>query len=84
MKRFLIFGFTLFLFSCQQSTELPELDLLKYGLAIKINAPEDAEVEANDMGIAKDVSVKSGSDFYIQIVNSNAVEFNAQKLKQAE
>lgn len=69
---------------CQSAPELPDLDLLKHGISIKIKAPEGASVEVNDMGIAKDVAVTNGKDFYIQILNSNAVDYDAKNLKSQE
>ena len=69
---------------CQSESGMPDLDLLKHGLGIKIKAPEGASVKVNDMGIAKDVSVTSGTDFYIQILNSNAVDYDAKNLKIQE
>lgn len=84
MYRYLYVFILIFLFACKQEPVLPDLDLVKYGLGVKIKAPEGAEVKLSDMGIMKDVSVKSGPDFYLQILNSEAINYNASKLKEEE
>ena len=68
------------LFSCKSEPKVPALDLMKYGLPISINAPEASVVEADDMGIMKDVTVKSGDDYFIQIYSSVATSMDATKI----
>jgi hypothetical protein len=42
-------------------------------MPIKINAPIDSKVVSTDYGFAKDVTVKSGDDYDIQIISSDAI-----------
>jgi len=56
-------------FACKSEKNTNALDLMKHGLPIKINAPADAEVEMTDYGFAKDVTVKAGEEFDIQILS---------------
>lgn len=60
--------------SCKsdQSSKYPKLDLLSHGVPIEINAPEGAEVKMTDLGVMKDVTVKGGEDYFIQILSSEA------------
>ena len=51
---------------------LEELDLMAHGLPVKIKAPADANVEMSDLGFVKDVTVKSGDQFYLQIIGGTA------------
>ena len=64
-----------------QST-LSELNLLEYGLPITVQAPDSAKVKKVDMGsIMKDVSIKHGEDYSIQIYASQATTNDIAKLK---
>jgi hypothetical protein len=84
MSKYLFFLLFVLFFACQNDAGLPDLDLVKYGVGIKIKAPQDAEVKVSDMGIMKDISVKGGKGFYIQILNSEAINYSAEKLKEEE
>ncbi|NNE29805.1 MAG: hypothetical protein HKN16_09210 [Saprospiraceae bacterium] len=66
----LIFGF----FSCASDSpeDLVSLDLLKYGVPITIMAPDSAEVKTMDLVVQKDVSIRKGDDFYVQLFMSEA------------
>ena len=64
-----------------QST-LSELNLLEYGLPITVQAPDSAKVKKVDMGsIMKDVTIKHGEDYSIQIYASQATTNDIAKLK---
>ena len=52
---------------------LVEMDLLSYGVPILIKAPEGSIVESKDLLVQKDVTVRSGSDFSLQIFESDAL-----------
>lgn len=58
----------------------PELDLMSHGLPIKINAPQDAEVAVDDLGIMKDVTVKGTDNYSVQIFSSEAESLDVAKL----
>lgn len=45
---------------------------MSYGVPISIKAPEGSTVEANDLGIMKDVIIKSNEDYYVQVYASEA------------
>ena len=56
------------------------LDLLKYNVPLTILAPDSAQVQTMDLVVQKDVSIKAGDDFYIQLFMSDATETNQLKL----
>ena len=66
--------------SCKNEPKRPSMNLMKYGLPISINAPVDAVVLADDMGIMQDVTVKEGDDYYIQIYGSEAMTIDAKSV----
>lgn len=77
----------LLLIACKKDNGLVEYDLIKHGLAITIMAPAEPEVSVTDMGIAKDVTIKKGDGYNIQIISSAASSNNVAKLiadKKAE
>lgn len=82
----------LFVIACQTENDkqpLVPLDLMKYGVPISIQAPDSAEVKTMDMGFMKDVTIKKGDDFYIQIYASQAsttdvVKILAQQLQEVK
>lgn len=70
--------------SCQSKSKYNELDLMAHGVPIKIKAPENAVIKSDDIaGLFKDVTVKSGDDYYVQITSSEAFE-KAIALRVAE
>lgn len=52
------------------ASNLNDLDLMSHGLPIKIKAPADAKVVAEDMGFIKDVTVKGEGNYFLQIMGS--------------
>lgn len=72
---------SLLLVACSGSNQASELDLLKHGMPIKINASQDAVVVSDDLGFMKDITVKDGSDYFIQILSSSAINLDAEKIK---
>lgn len=81
MKYFGLCIFALLLFSaCKKESQFVDYDLLKHGLSIKIKAPVDPEVAVTDLGIAKDVTIKKGEDYSIQIISSTATTYKSEKL----
>lgn len=81
LQIFSILTITFLLFSCGGSTNTSRLDLMSHGLPIAINAPDSAEVVVDDLGIWKDVTVKHGDDYFIQILSSKATSLDINKLK---
>lgn len=78
----LILGFAFMLFGCKSETPKTELDLLEYGLPISIQAPNDPNITIDDLGFWKDVSVKKGDDYFVQIIASDAATIDVNKVKQ--
>lgn len=70
-------------YSCKSDPikNMPELSLMDYGIPLTIKAPEGAEVKKGDLGIFQDVTVKSGENFYIQILGSEATNLNVAEVK---
>lgn len=71
---FLILLFACLLFACQQEavTNLKPLDLLQYDVPITIMAPDSAEVKTMDLLVQKDITIKGGDDYSVQIFVSDA------------
>lgn len=71
------------LFSCNDKKEnMKTLDLMSYGVPLKVKAPEGTVVKTEDMGIAKDITLKKDDDYFIQILSSNAETNNISEIKQ--
>ncbi len=62
-------------------TKLNPLDLLSYGVPITIMAPDSAKVETMDMIVQKDITVRKGKDYYVQIYASDATTRDVAQLK---
>lgn len=77
------FAMCTFIFiSCKSADDnLKPLDLLSYGLPLKINAPENSVVEFDDMAIIKDVTVKGSDNYSIQIFASETNTLDLSVLK---
>lgn len=70
------------LYSCSsEAPEWPELDLLSQGMPIVIKAPPDVEIKKMDLIFQRDLSLKSGDDYYVQIFEADATTFNLGDLK---
>ncbi len=82
--RYLLLALVALLVSCKGSTptaDLSGLDLMQHGLPIKIKAPADAVVVADDMGIMKDVTVKGDENYYVQIISGQATTTDIPAIK---
>jgi hypothetical protein len=71
----------LVLASCGSKPKTEPLDLMKYGLHIQIMAPQEAVVKANDAGFYKDVTVKHGDNYFVQIISTSATFTDINRLK---
>ncbi len=75
MRQILYFVAILIFTSCGESKpKTSAMDLLKYGMPISVSAPEGSIVESDDLGVMKDVSIKSGDDYFVQIFSGIATE----------
>jgi len=58
-----------------------DLDLMSYGLPIKIKAPENAKVEFDNMGFVQDVTIQGDDNFYIQLQGGTATTTDIASIK---
>ena len=66
--------------SCSvNSDELVSTDLLPYGEAIKVRAPEKAYIIVKDYGLIKDIIVTDSIDYSLQIFVSKTNTLNLEK-----
>ncbi|HHH50478.1 MAG TPA: hypothetical protein ENK52_05830 [Saprospiraceae bacterium] len=72
----------IFLIACQQDkkAQLKELNLLQYGIPITILAPDSSKVIATEIMGIKDITIKSGSDYAIQLYASDVTTTDVQQL----
>lgn len=83
----MLFVLAMVMGSCKNQpsgSELPELELLKHGVPLKIHAPEGAEVVVDDMGIVQDITVKQGNDFYLQIIAGTSYMNNISEVVEKQ
>lgn len=83
MRLICLFFLIVVAYSCKQdpASQYVETDLMADGLPIKIMAPPESEVKLEDYGFLKDVTVKKGDNFYIQIMESEADNFDLKAVK---
>jgi hypothetical protein len=83
--KYLILLCSILLFSCGSPADgLEDLDLMKEGIPLKIKAPTDAVIKQKDMGIFKDITVKKGEDFYVQITAAQLLSSDLKTRKDEE
>jgi len=81
----IILSFSILLFSCTSPAgNLEDLDLMKDGVPLKMKAPADAVVKTKDMGIFKDITVKKGDEFYVQITAAQVINNDLASRKSEE
>jgi len=78
-----------FLFSCGADkgmmSDWKELDLLEHGIPFSILSPDSADVKTLDYGkIMKDVSIKKGDDYFVQIFASDANSTDLAVVKEEQ
>lgn len=67
--------------SCKSETSnMNAIDLLEYGVPLKVNAPEGSTVVVDDLGVWKDITIKDTSDFNLQIIASQSTTFDKSKI----
>jgi len=69
------------IYACGSNASKPKLDLMSYGLPITIGAPAESVVVVDDLGVWKDVTVKSDDDYFVQILSSKASTIDINKIK---
>ena len=73
-----------FIISCQKEKqeEWQSLDLLQYGIPVSILAPDSAVVKSDDLGgLIKDVTIKRGDDYSVQIYATDATTTDIAQVK---
>jgi len=84
--RYLFFTF-LIIVSCKSESKvnsnLVDLDLMKYGMPLKIKAPADPVVVNEDMGVIQDVTVKGDDNYFLQITSGTATTTDVASLKES-
>ncbi|MEZ4897994.1 MAG: hypothetical protein R2806_14225 [Saprospiraceae bacterium] len=85
MKVFRLIGWGMILMfvwlACAKETKLSPLNLLEYGFPITIMAPDSPEIKTMDLVVQKDLTVKKGEDYYVQIFMSDAATNKVEKVK---
>lgn len=61
-----------------------ETDLLPYGVPISIMAPDSADVNVSKLGVMKDITVKKGEEYNVQIFASPVSSGSLEELKSAQ
>ncbi len=81
---FLLITVSIGIISCgveEPQSKFVELDLLSHGMPIVIQAPSDPIIESINLAIQKDITVKKGPDFSLQIFQSDALVSNPKAIK---
>ncbi len=85
MNKYIYLFVALIVLSCGSPADsLQDLDLMKEGIPLKIKAPADAVVKQKDMGIFKDITIKEGDNFYIQITAARVLNSDVTARIQEE
>lgn len=77
----------LFFAACspEEKVDFKPLDLLKQGIPLTIMAPDSADVKKSDFGpVMKDITIRKGADYFVQIYASQASTSDVSKLKAQE
>lgn len=79
----LIILITFIAFSCSsdKKEKVLDLDLMSYGVPLKIKAPEGTEVKSKDMGIYQDITLKKDENYFVQIISTSATTNDISQLK---
>lgn len=69
----------------EEQVNFQPLDLLNFGIPVTIMAPDSAQINKSDFGpVMKDITVRKGKDYFIQIYASQAATTDIAKLKAQE
>ena len=80
----LVFICLIMIISCAKNptANYVDLDLMSYEMPIVIKAPADAEIKKMDLIVQRDITVKSGDDYYVQIFESDMSTSDANSVKE--
>ncbi len=74
--------FFLVMASCtSEKKDMKSLDLMSYGVPLKVKAPEGTKVKVKDMSIYKDITLKDDKDYFVQIISTSATTNDISKIK---
>ena len=81
----LMLSLIMFLVACSGSVgeDWPKLNLLEYDMPISIKAPADPEIKTMDLLVQKDIWIKKGDHYNVQIFQSDASGTDPEKVKNA-
>lgn len=72
--------------ACEQEpvSDWKPFSLLKYGVPLTILAPDSVKVEQMDLIVKKDIELKKGDDYYIQLFAADATTTDVAAIKAAQ
>ena len=82
---YLIIGLSVILAGCESSSKKQPsgISLMKYGIPISLNVPDDAVVSQGSSGrLSTDVNIKSGADFHLHVFMTSAINSDLQAIKK--
>jgi len=84
IKKYILPICLLIVFSCTQDEQAgwQPVDLLEYGLPITVKAPDSPTVKVMDLIVQKDITIKKGTDYFVQVFATDSQEKDLAKLKR--
>ncbi|MEM1322882.1 MAG: hypothetical protein AAGG75_21635 [Bacteroidota bacterium] len=81
-----LFMLVVLLSACEQEpvSDWKPFSLLKYGVPLTILAPDSVKVEQMDLIVKKDIELKKGDDYYIQLFAADATTTDVAAIKAAQ
>ena len=70
--------------ACTSEPEIPyvPLDLMEHGIPMTIHAPDSVDIKTDDLlGIMKEVSIRKGDDYFVQVYSSTAQKTDPAAVK---
>lgn len=78
----ILLAFIVFSCSSDKKEKVQDLDLMSYGVPLKIKAPEGTKVKSKDMGIYQDITLKKDENYFVQIISTSATTNDIAKIKK--
>lgn len=78
----ILLAFIVFSCSSEKKEKVQDLDLMSYGVPLKIKAPEGTKVKSKDMGIYQDITLKKDENYFVQIISTSATTNDIAKIKK--
>ncbi len=85
-KAFLFFAVMLTIWACKSDPveQWSDLDLLPYGVPISVKAPDTPDVNMSKLGVMKDITIKKGKEYNVQIFASPVSSGSLEELKASQ